>query len=80
MKLKKAAALCGKIKRLFIFNKVSDGGELLEQWIGDGHAAYRLAGIPTLDTDSALTIFDVPPDKRQASRCTPQPRGTGSAS
>jgi hypothetical protein len=65
MKLKKVASVCGRAKRIIIYNKVTEEGELREQWIGDGAAAYKLEGLPELDTNTAMTVFDVPPDKRE---------------
>ena len=36
------------------------------QYIGDGNAVYPISGLPELDEESILTIFDVPEKQREA--------------
>lgn len=47
-----------------IFERYSDDGDILTQYIGDGSAVYPVVGLPQLDKESLLTIFDVPEKDR----------------
>ena len=58
MKIKSIAAICKKNKQVVLFNRYSDSGTL-SQYIGDGNAVYPISGLPELDEESILTIFDV---------------------
>ena len=60
MKIKSIAAICKKNKNIAIFERYSDDGDILTQYIGDGSAVYPVIGLPPLDAESLLTIFDVP--------------------
>jgi len=60
MKIKNIAAICKKNKSVVLFERYNDGGEVLLQYIGDGGAVYPIIGLPTLDKESVLTIFDIP--------------------
>lgn len=59
MKLSKIGALCKAYKRFVVYNV-----GLGKQWVSDGYAAYPLYDLPPLSSESVLTIFDVPDDKR----------------
>lgn len=59
MKIKSIAAICKKNKNIVIFERYSDDGDILTQYIGDGSAVYPVIGLPPLDAESLLTIFDV---------------------
>ena len=59
MKIKSIAAICKKNKNIAIFERYSDDGDILTQYIGDGSAVYPVVGLPQLDKESLLTIFDV---------------------
>lgn len=59
MKIKNIAAICKKNKAIVLFEKHSESGDTVIKYIGDGGAAYPVAGLPPLDTESVLTIFDV---------------------
>lgn len=65
MKIKSIAAICKKNKNIAIFERYSDDGDILTQYIGDGSAVYPVVGLPQLDKESLLTIFDVPEKDRQ---------------
>ena len=54
MKIKSIAAICKKNKNIAIFERYSD----------DGSAVYPVVGLPQLDKESLLTIFDVPEKDR----------------
>ena len=64
MKIKSIAAICKKNKNIAIFERYSDDGDILTQYIGDGSAVYPVVGLPKLDKESLLTIFDVPEKDR----------------
>lgn len=66
MKIKSIAAICKKNKNIAIFERYSDDGDILTQYIGDGSAVYPVVGLPQLDKESLLTIFDVPVRARAA--------------
>lgn len=69
MKIKSIAAICKKNKNIAIFERYSDDGDILTQYIGDGSAVYPVIGLPPLDAESLLTIFDVPEKDRD--KCKP---------
>lgn len=64
MKIKSIAAICKKNKNIAIFERYSDDGDILTQYTGDGSAVYPVVGLPQLDKESLLTIFDVPEKDR----------------
>lgn len=64
MKIKSIAAICKKNKNIAIFERYSDDDDILTQYIGDGSAVYPVIGLPPLDAESLLTIFDVPEKDR----------------
>lgn len=64
MKIKSIAAICKKNKNIAIFERYSDDGDILTQYIDDGSAVYPVVGLPQLDKESLLTIFDVPEKDR----------------
>lgn len=61
---KSIAAICKKNKNIAIFERYNDDGDILTQYIGDGSAVYPVVGLPQLDKESLLTIFDVPEKDR----------------
>ena len=64
MKIKNIAAICKKNKYAVIYERYTEGGGVV-QYIGDGAAAYPVTGLPELDKESLLTIFDVPEKQRE---------------
>lgn len=54
MKIKSIAAICKKNKNIAIFERYSDDGDILTQYIGDGSAVYPVVGLPQLDKESLL--------------------------
>lgn len=64
MKIKSIAAICKKGKQVVLYNRYESGGTL-QQYIGDGMTAYPVSGLPELDEESILTIFDVPEKQRE---------------
>ena len=65
MKIKSIAAICKKNKNIAIFERYSNDGDILTQYIGDGSAVYPVVGLPQLNKESLLTIFDVPEKDRE---------------
>lgn len=65
MKIKNIAAICKKNKYAVIYERYGESGGVI-QYIGDGAAAYPVTGLPELDKESLLTIFDVPEKQREA--------------
>ena len=59
MKIKSLAAICKRRKNIVLFHDGSD-----QQYISDGNAVYPVFGLPELNTDYILTIFDVPEKDR----------------
>lgn len=59
MILKNLAAMCRK--RLFI-EMFRDRNDM--QWIGEKHAIYPMVGIPKVNKEQVLFLFDVPEKKR----------------
>ena len=71
VKIKKLARLCSARKRIQLY----DGDKV--QYIGDGSAIYPVWGMPDLDEESLMVVFDVPEKKQKdflVSR-DPTPRG-----
>lgn len=64
MKIKNIAAICKKNKYAVIYERYGESGGVI-QYIGDGAAAYPVTGLPALDKESLLTIFDVPEKQRE---------------
>ena len=64
MKIKSIAAICKKGKQVVLYNRYESGGTL-QQYIGDGMTSYPVSGLPKLDEESILTIFDVPEKQRE---------------
>ena len=65
MKIKKIAQICAGQKTIYVHNQ-SCKGDLVRQWVGDGVAMYPLDGLPYMDDEALLALFDVPPDKRDS--------------
>lgn len=60
MKIKAIAAICRKSKEARILT-----GTYGEQYIGNSEALYQVNGLPQLDKESLLTVFDVPAKARE---------------
>lgn len=59
MKIKKLARLCSGRKRIQLY----DGDKV--QYIGDGSAIYPVWGMPDLDEESLMVVFDIPEKKQK---------------
>lgn len=65
MKIKSIAAICKKSKRVVLYSKRDAEGDIVQQYISDGSAVYPVFGLPVLDEESILTIFDIPEKQRE---------------
>ena len=63
MKIKKIVQICAEQKTIYVHNQRGKG-DLVRQWVGDGVAMYPLDGLPYMDDEALMALFDVPPDKR----------------
>lgn len=58
------ALLAADVLTRYRAERDGDDGDILTQYIGDGSAVYPVVGLPQLDKESLLTIFDVPEKDR----------------
>lgn len=65
MKLKKVASICGQAGRFYLMDQSDKNGEVVCQWLGDGCAAYPIAGLPYMDMDNICAMFDIPEKKQE---------------
>lgn len=65
MKIKSIAAIRKKSKRVVLYSKRDAEGDIVQQYISDGSAVYPVLGLPVLDEESILTIFDIPEKQRE---------------
>lgn len=65
MKIKSIAAICKKSKRVVLYSKRNIEGDIVQQYISDGSAVYPVYGLPALDEESILTIFDIQEKQRE---------------
>lgn len=73
VKLKKIISLCKKTNRVIIFQEWKTGEEmrmLNRQFISDGRAVYRVDGLPPLNKEAVLRIFDVEETKWDDWHCS----------
>ena len=64
MKIKALAAICKKNKNVAVYNYADGDGELI-QYVSDYGAIYPLYGLPWMEKENILTIFDVPEKDRE---------------
>lgn len=66
MKIKGIADVCKEREGAVILEKYDQQGELQRQFIMtvNGQALYPIDGMPQIDENTILTIFDIPKDKR----------------
>lgn len=64
MKIKTLAALCKKAGVLYLHDRITDDGEVAEQWLGTGGAIFPLHGLPYMQENNLFTLFDIT-DKQQ---------------
>jgi len=59
MKIKVLANLCKRTRVYRLYDRVTDEGELIEQWLGTNAAIYPLFGVPYLTTENLAALFDI---------------------
>ena len=59
MKLKTLAAKCKRDGVFRLYDRINADGELLEQWLGSGGAAFPLHGLPRLDESHIEALFEL---------------------
>ena len=60
MQIKAIAGLCKKRKIIYIATERDD-----QQYIGDGAALYKIMGLPALNADEVMTLFDLKAKERE---------------
>ncbi|MGI5895173.1 MAG: hypothetical protein ACOX6P_11400 [Candidatus Merdivicinus sp.] len=76
MKIKKIAAICKPWKQVNLITIKSDVRQIAAQYIKAGAAIYPVRGLPAMNPEQLLTLFDIPEDKRKdwkAEECEPDP-------
>ena len=69
MKFKVIGNICKKKKTAIIFNRVtvnSAGMEVCQQYISDGSAIYPVIGLPYINEETLLTMWDIPEKQRDS--------------
>lgn len=69
MKFKVISNICQKKKTAIIFDRVtvnSAGMEVCQQYISDGSAIYPVIGLPYINEETLLTMWDVPEKQRDS--------------
>lgn len=69
MKFKVIGNICKKKKTAIIFDRVivnSAGMEVCQQYISDGSAIYPVIGLPYINEETLLTMWDVPEKQRDS--------------
>lgn len=64
MKINSIQKICKSQKRIILFQTPSG-----VQWISDGFAIFPLYGLPPLDCESVLVMFDIPEKKQDKIFC-----------
>lgn len=64
MKLKKVGAICNAAERYYLYDVRDEDGETVRQWLGDGSAAYPLAGLPYMEMENVCTMYDLAEKKQ----------------
>ena len=58
MKVKKIGALCKARGTCYLFDELTEGGEIVRQWISNGAAMWPVSGLPMLSEANLSTLFD----------------------
>lgn len=58
MKVKKIGALCKARGTCYLFDELTEGGEISRQWISNGAAMWPVSGLPMLSEANLSTLFD----------------------
>jgi hypothetical protein len=52
----------------YLYDRITEDGEVAEQWLGNGGAVYPLHGLPYMQENNLFTLFDIT-DKQQDKIC-----------
>lgn len=58
MKLKQIASLCKDSGRIILYDRTDSDG-VVSQWIGDGCSFYPLEGLPYMEMDHIVNVFEL---------------------
>ncbi|WP_040663649.1 hypothetical protein [Oscillibacter ruminantium] len=58
MKLKQIASLCKDSGRIILYDRTDSEG-VVSQWIGDGFSCYPLEGLPYMEMDHIVNVFEL---------------------
>lgn len=58
MKLKQIAALRKDSGRIILYGRTDSAG-VVSQWIGDGYSCYPLEGLPYMEMEHIINIFEL---------------------
>ena len=61
MKVKKIGALCKARGVCYLFDELTEEGEIRRQWISNGAAMWPVSGLPQLRESNLATLFDYSP-------------------
>lgn len=64
MRLKQIAALCKESGAIILYDRETSDGDT-DQWIGDGHSSYPIFGLPYMEMDHIVNIFDLSEKKQE---------------
>ena len=65
MKLKALAALCKREGAFYLYDNVDADGVIHNQWLGAGGAIYPLAGLPRIEKENLIAMFDITEKQRE---------------
>ena len=60
MKIKRIAAICKSQKKAELWTRPDHRGEVAAQYILAGRGVYRLQGMPVMEAEHLLGLFDIP--------------------
>ena len=63
MKVKRIGALCKASKRCYLWNELTEAGEIRRQWISNGEGLWPVSGLPMLSESNLSTLFDFSPNQ-----------------
>lgn len=64
MRLKQIAALCKESGRILLYDRETSDDHI-DQWIGDGSSCYPIFGLPYMEMDHIVNIFDLSEKKQE---------------
>ena len=66
MILKALGSMCKKEKAFCLYDRVSDTGEVHEQWLGTSSAVFPVYNLPYLTEDNLIRMFDITAKQRES--------------